>query len=314
VLLLVTNRDDLTADWLVLELERRQASFYRFNTEDYPACSTLRWHGNEAELCVSGTTLRSRDITAVWWRRPLSPRLPAGLSDREATWAAGESLAALEGFMHTLDAHWVSHPEAIERADSKMEQLRRAVTFGFEVPVSLVTNDRVAARSFLADTEPAICKSLRSARVPTATGAGLFYTATVAPDDLDDAADFGPEPYLFQERVPKSYEVRVTVIGDEAYACRICSQDHAESRTDWRLADVGALEHSAERLPREVAEQCVALTRSYGLRFSAIDLARRPDDAYVFFELNANGQWAWIEKLTGLPLAARLADEMIVKR
>ena len=80
---------------------------------------------------------------------------------------------------------------------------------------------------------------------------------------------------------------------------------------DWRLGDVAEMAHTVESLPSEVAARCVELTCSYGLRFSAIDLARRPDGAYVFFELNANGQWAWVEKRCGLPLAAHLAGELL---
>jgi hypothetical protein len=44
------------------------------------------------------------------------------------------------------------------------------------------------------------------------------------------------------------------------------------------------------------------------LAFAAIDLARRPDGGYTFFELNPNGQWAWLEQRTGIPLRSRLAD------
>jgi hypothetical protein len=40
-------------------------------------------------------------------------------------------------------------------------------------------------------------------------------------------------------------------------------------------------------------------------------LARRPDGGYTFFELNPNGQWAWVEQLTGLPIAAALAEELL---
>lgn len=52
------------------------------------------------------------------------------------------------------------------------------------------------------------------------------------------------------------------------------------------------------------------MTHSYGLRFAAIDLARRTDGGYTFFELNPNGQWAWVEQMTGLPLRAALANEL----
>ena len=56
-----------------------------------------------------------------------------------------------------------------------------------------------------------------------------------------------------------------------------------------------------------MAEKCLALTRSYGLAFGAIDLARVDDGLYTFFEINPNGQWAWIEQLTGQPLRQAMA-------
>lgn len=55
-MLIVTIRSDYTADFLVLELERRGAAFERFNTENYLALS---------------------DLSAVWYRRPVPPTLPA---------------------------------------------------------------------------------------------------------------------------------------------------------------------------------------------------------------------------------------------
>ena len=107
--------------------------------------------------------------------------------------------------------------------------------------------------------------------------------------------------------MPKRYDVRVTVIGDEALAARIDSQADPEARVDWRRADPGKLVHGVEELSADVASRCVELVASYGLNFGAIDLAAT-DDGYVFFEINPNGQWAWLEQTTNLPLRARLAD------
>jgi len=43
VVVVATNRDDLTADWLILDLLSRDAAFARFNTDDYPHSLGLRW-------------------------------------------------------------------------------------------------------------------------------------------------------------------------------------------------------------------------------------------------------------------------------
>jgi glutathione synthase/RimK-type ligase-like ATP-grasp enzyme len=80
---------------------------------------------------------------------------------------------------------------------------------------------------------------------------------------------------------------------------------------DWRRGHTLGLVHGIEELPAELAERCVRLVRSYGLLFAAVDFAVDQDGRYVFFEINPNGQWAWIEQRTGLPLRSRLADTLL---
>jgi hypothetical protein len=37
------------------------------------------------------------------------------------------------------------------------------------------------------------------------------------------------------------------------------------------------------------------LLEEYSLRFAAVDFAVANDGAWVFFEINPNGQWAWLD-------------------
>ncbi len=43
-----------------------------------------------------------------------------------------------------------------------------------------------------------------------------------------------------------------------------------------------------------------------GIKFGAFDFILTPDNQLVFLEINPNGQWYWIEKLTGLPITDKL--------
>jgi len=38
------------------------------------------------------------------------------------------------------------------------------------------------------------------------------------------------------------------------------------------------------------------------LAFGAIDLALMKDGSCIFFKINPNGQWGWLEEKTGLPM------------
>lgn len=224
-------------------------------------------------------------------------------------WIAEESYAALQGAWRSYAGVWVNHPDLNELASSKLEQLRRARSLGLAVPETLVTNDRQTLKAF-ADGHPEglVCKPMRSGRLVDAGGERLFFTSRVDPDDLSAFPGQASEPYLFQALIPKTYELRVTVIGDQVFAVRLDSQIAEGARVDWRRGDPLAVPHSRITLDDQVAEQCSRLVRDYGLRFGAIDLARTPSGEHVFFELNPNGQWAWLEQVTGVPLRSALAD------
>jgi hypothetical protein len=47
---------------------------------------------------------------------------------------------------------------------------------------------------------------------------------------------------------------------------------------------------------------------SLELTFGALDFAVDAAGSWWFYEINPNGQWLWIERQTGLPIAASLAE------
>lgn len=311
MLLIVTERGDLTADFLILELEDRGAEFVRFNTEDYPLHTELCWRPDGTRLRFGGEIVELDRVDAVWYRRPRPPQLGGDLPPAQARWALGESAEALHGVWTTLDALWVNHPDANRLAESKPGQLRSAAALGFEIPPTVITNDRAVLGEFVDAQAATVCKPLLDGLVPDAAGVEqLFFTSKLAPESLR-IEDLGPEPYLFQGLVEKKHDIRVTVIGEQSFAVAIDSQGDQQGVVDWRRAADRGLPHRAVDLPAELGQRCVALCRRYGLQFGAIDLAARPDGGYTFFEINPNGQWAWLEQETGLPLRAALADLLL---
>jgi glutathione synthase/RimK-type ligase-like ATP-grasp enzyme len=232
--------------------------------------------------------------------------LPPELDPAQAHWAAGEAREALNGLWRTLDARWVNPPLAEAAAVSKPEQLQRARLHGLAVPETLVTNDGAEAQEF-ASAGQTICKPMGRGAITVDGAERLFFTRLLNDDDVAALATIGPEPYLLQRLIPKQYDLRVTIIGEELFAVRIDSQVDSESSVDWRRGDANELNHEAIDLPRDVAERCLALIKSYGLVFAAVDFAVDPEGRHVFFEINPSGQWAWLEERAGVPLRGRLA-------
>ena len=46
------------------------------------------------------------------------------------------------------------------------------------------------------------------------------------------------------------------------------------------------------------------------LRFAALDFGVTADGEPIFFEINPNGQWAWLQERIGLDIAHMIADAL----
>jgi len=319
VILVVTNRRDLTADFLILELQRRGEDFVRFNTEDYPQDVQVTWRIEDHRVAGSfrfGEQEVGLDkIRSIWYRRPVPPVPEVDICnpvDRE--FAIAESQAALDGVWRAMDCFWVSDPDNLRRAENKPLQLKVADEVGLEVWPTVVTSCPEEARAFYEVCDrSAVYKPLRRGHLARDGKRSLIYTNPLpSSDDLDFGA-VGLAPVMLQKEVPKKVEVRVTVVGDGVFAAEIDSQRIPEARQDWRRASVNQLPHEPHDLPASVEEGCRQLVKRLGLAFGAIDFVLTPDDRYVFLEINPNGQWAWIQQLCpSIPIREALCELLAV--
>jgi glutathione synthase/RimK-type ligase-like ATP-grasp enzyme len=112
---------------------------------------------------------------------------------------------------------------------------------------------------------------------------------------LKKTAAIGRCPTLFQERIVKSADIRITVVDQDLQAVELTAFDHGQPRLDIRRNNMVDVKHRPTKLPITIVKQIRRLLASYGLRFAAIDLLRDANSKYVFLEINPNGQWAWLD-------------------
>ena len=135
-----------------------------------------------------------------------------------------------------------------------------------------------------------------------------LFTASVPRRRLTGRHRLRYGPAILQPNLPKAYELRVTVVGERVFAARIDSQASRLTALDWRHYEDPKVGYAAYDLPRDVADRCVRLVAGLGLSFGALDFIVTPDGRHVFLELNVNGQWAFVEMLTGMPIGDAIAD------
>jgi glutathione synthase/RimK-type ligase-like ATP-grasp enzyme len=219
----------------------------------------------------------------------------------------------LEGLYALTHCLWLpAKPEVDRLADNKLTQLAVARDIGFSIPDTLVTNRPGDALDFFQrHASSIISKSLVNMEVMVQDQPHVIvYTRPVHRRDLLQVDSVRHAPVIFQAYVPKSIELRVTVVHEQALAASIASQDGRLTRHDWRHYDDHRVRYSRFDLPRDVKRMCISLVRRLGLGFGAIDLILTPDGEFVFLEINPNGQWGFVEMATGLPIGEAIADAL----
>lgn len=305
----VTDRFDPTADVVVEELHRRGTPLFRFDTSEFPTALSVSAELVGAEWCGELRGPRRhvdlQDVTGVYYRRPTSFSFPEAMTADERRWSGLQARLGFGGLLACFDT-WLNHPHAIGYAEYKPVQLRSARQAGLRVPQTLLTNDPAVARRFVAGAGRTLYKPFGG--VAAVTDVDGIHQLFATPIDADAAGSpsVAGTMHLFQQWVPKSHEVRLTVVDGRFFAARIDASSDA-AHVDWR-ADYTALEYSIVDVPHRVRSAIERLMASLGLRFAAIDMVVTPDDEWWWLECNPNGQWAWIESETGLPIAAALVD------
>jgi glutathione synthase/RimK-type ligase-like ATP-grasp enzyme len=257
--------------------------------------------------------LSGEEIGAVWYRHVRLP-LAEHVEDGDArTLAESELRASVAGILLTIDAYWLNHPHSNLLARHKPLQLALAVQENFIVPETCITDDPRTVRERYRAWDGRMVAKLVGGQLPVAVGQRQYvvYTTLVAEEDLAIDATLSACPVIYQRYVEKAFELRVTVVGDEVFAGRIYSQESDGGAIDWRRALGASVRYEVHALDPELADRCRRLARRLRLEFAGIDLIVTPDGETVFLEVNAAGQWAWLEQATRLPISAAVAERLI---
>jgi glutathione synthase/RimK-type ligase-like ATP-grasp enzyme len=314
MILVVTEADDRTATQVIAKLHERGAEVARFNPADFPSRASVSIGlaaAATATLTSGAATIDLHRLDALWYRRPQPPVAHDEVRDPKVRrYLEAECAQYLLDTWNLLHCRFVpAAPAVIARAELKASQLAIAKSAGFELPPTLVSNSPDEMLDFYLAHNGQIVSKLPGPAFNRHLGESFArYTEVVARRDLGYAASIRFGPAIFQAYVPKRVELRITVVGQRVFAAEIHSQANSRTQHDWRRYDLSNTPHLAHELPSEVQRCCLRLVEQLGLCYGAIDMVLTPDGRYVFLEINPNGQYLWIESLTGLPISDAICD------
>lgn len=303
MLLVLTSSGDATADYLLGRLQRYQSKTIRIDTDRVVGNLQIELSPESAYLRLGGSKVEAGQISSIWLRRP-KPLLIQGMEDGgEGSHLAGEWAESLENFLAFVPRErWFNHPSANAVASRKLTQLHHAKRLGLIVPETVLTQDPEAVRSLWEKHQGGVViKPINSGFIEREDGRlGLIYTNNLqehhlAAEDLIRAC-----PVLYQEKVDKGHDVRVTWVDGQISA--VSMRNPRTREIDIRRENMAHVEYGALEVPKIVETGIRALMAHFGLRFAALDFGVKPSGEWVFFEINPNGQWAWLDLAGGMDL------------
>ncbi len=304
--LVISTKACVATDDVVRRLARRGVSCYRLNTEDYPFDQTIAYHPEAVPwLSCNGRALP--EPTSIWYRRFRSGSTPVGMDEGTATFCRQETRAALIGAVAGRTTRWMSHPAALWMAEFKPYQLEVAAGMGIPIPRTIVTNDPVCIRNAFGEFAGMIVKPARTGYFVSNGVEQAIYTSRVLREHLEHLESARFSPAIYQELIPKRYDIRVTIVGTDVFAAAIDSQADPAANIDWRRTDDPALAHFRHELPSTLKDLLLQLMGKLQLTFGAIDLVQKPNGEYMFLEVNPSGQWQWIDDQLDLGISEHVA-------
>jgi hypothetical protein len=303
MLLVLSSKNDLAADYLILGLLERGLPYFRVNSEELSSVKfRFEQNGSVATvIALDGKKLDVGKVTCVWYRRGLHPRVDQQVPSSLHSFVAGEIRHAWHGVLFGLNAMWVNPIDRVAIAEHKILQLQLARDLGFLTPKTIVSSVPADLIHFIRNVGRSICKPIYHGLVIDDEKRESAFTRRVIEQDLEDHLAVSVAPVLLQEEVTRRADLRITVIGDEFFGVRITSPDR--DIVDWRKPGLG-IDYSTFEVGQDLRHLCQELLRRLGLVYGAFDFIEKPDGKVVFLEVNPTGEWAWLEDRLGLPMRA----------
>lgn len=324
MILLFTNKCDVHPSRVLDILEGWGICVFRLNTEAIISDYNFSWWANDKgcdffiENRISGRRIYGSQITAIWDRRYMDPSELSGESVSEAI--DNYKLAEAKAFLDFLrcylkDIYSIGSIVNDTIAESKFLQLSVAQQLGMKLPNTCVSNVKSELIDRLCDENYLCLKSLSVGSVVDEDSNQEYslYTQRIENSVLNQLNPqiFRETANCIQKYIEKRYELRVVVCHDDIVTCQIDSQHLSEDKgkIDWRQGYDEDLRLKIIETPERIRRFCLKFLQRLNLNFGCFDFVVTDDDI-VFLECNPNGQWMWIELMTGYDISTIIARNL----
>jgi hypothetical protein len=305
MILIVTIDDDLHGLAVQACLRRRGVECHILASDTIVGTDCLSiFIGTSKDYALIKTTegieLDVSNVSLIWLRRPKALQkadLTGVLEESHRNLINNDTSGSISGILESaFNGKWISHPRYTERASNKIIQLTAAKRVGLTIPATLVSQiPRDVLRFYSDSAKQVIVKPI------VGTPGPLLFTQMLTPHHLAAEASIRACPAIYQSFIPGKRHIRLNYFRDQAFAFAIDT-----SELDWR-PDLN-VPISKWDVPPTLLKRAGCLLQELGLAMGVFDFKESPSGEIFFLEVNPQGQFLFLEGITGEPLTERFVD------
>lgn len=296
-ILIISSSFDLTSDYIINKYTESQ--FFRLNVDKF---SDYKFLINEDKIRIKTDNwdIILTEIDAIYYRKPSLPDLNNVFEKEYHSFAHKEIFALIEGIVESYSGKCLSKPSLLRVANNKIVQCSMAKRIGFKTPKSRITNSPKWAQENTATEN--IVKPISIGTINKSNSQLVVQTNIVDNKIPMEALSYCPS--YFQEFIRKDYDLRITIVGEKIFPVKIISTD----QVDWRSKN-NSVKYEKALVPNDIILKCKQMLSDFNLSFGCFDFVVK-DEEYLFLEINANGQWAWIENELNIEISEAIMEEL----
>lgn len=217
-------------------------------------------------------------------------------------------------FEELKDAVWFPSPKRV--AINKLLMLKEAKRVGLRVPDTIVTTEKKQLIRFVKSHNNRVITKAIGNYLPVTSSDGItfnpIFTKIINIDDIRASTASTFSNSLFQEYLPKAFELRIFYFNNKFFSTALMSQHNEITQIDSRVTEnLRGSKLVPYKLPRNIEKQLISFLKNVELNTGSIDMIVTPDGDFYFLEINPVGQIAGYSRRTGQCMERFIAEQLI---
>src|SRR5262249_28565006 len=190
--------------------------------------------GSNNKVTLGGHSVDAGDV--VWIRRPEPPLPNPNTAESDKKFASLEYRSFYHSIVYlleTLPVWCINEYSAARMMVQKSVELQIAQRCGLKIPDTLMSNNPEAVKTFLSRGDRTVCKGFTPHvwQKNGYTSVAITETFELTSDKLPSDEVLTYAPAIYQELIPKEFDIRMVLLGDRIYSYAL---KNAKKALDWR--------------------------------------------------------------------------------